>query len=58
MRVVFEARPKIGDVLVERIGGAATAFAGDAFPIQVRPDGLAVPAEVAGDGRDRPSPLA
>ena len=58
VRVVGEAGREVGDEALERVGLASPADAGLAFTAQVIPDRLAVPAEVTGDGRDRPSPLS
>ena len=41
----------------ETVGRDLPAAADLALPVQVRPDPLSVPAEVAGDGRDRPAAI-
>jgi hypothetical protein len=57
--VVAEPGP---DVLLEvgqRIGNVGPGTnPGHPFAVQIRPDRLSVTAQMAGDGRDRPSPLS
>lgn len=54
--VVDETGPQVGDVLLEGVRRRPAPLAGDALAVQVGPDRRPTPAQVAGDGRDRPTP--
>jgi hypothetical protein len=56
MRVVGEPRRQVRHERRQRIWPRGRPVAGLPLPGQVGPDRLAVPAKMAGDRRDRPSP--
>ena len=58
MRIVDEPRRQVLGERLERVGRRSGPDAGNARPVDVGPDRLAVPAEVAGDRRDRPAPAS
>ena len=58
VRVIDEPQLDVGDEGPERIGLRSPADSGGPVPVEIGPDRLSAPAQVAGDRGDRPAPLS
>ena len=58
MRVLAQALTEVGHELLERIGLAPFALAGDSGAVQMVADRCPIPVQMTGDGRDRPALFA